>query len=144
MAHTPTPHALRAHTLHILAQTPDGPEPIGSAAIRLVLTAPGQNADPGAWAITHPLGSIAGGTYTEVVFVDGTAGNRDTLVDGSFVDPEREALRDEIVRQVAVEVYGPGRWAFHYRPERVPDAVLVYGSLLRERVEVSAVEVWEQ
>jgi hypothetical protein len=134
---TPTPRppgGLRDHTLPILGSTPDGPEPIGDCAIRLVL--PLRNVDDpipvdlNAWAITHPLGSVAGGTYTEVAFVDTSA------------DQQPEHILDAIVRQLAGEVYGPGRWAFHYRPDQVPDAVLRHGLILRERVEVSAVEVW--
>jgi hypothetical protein len=135
---TPTPTKLRPITLY-LRNTAD--EATGSCEIRLVLTAPGQATDPGASVITHALGSPAGGTHTEVVFVDGTAGSRDLTGDGSFDDPEREELRGTIVRQVANLMY-PGTWAFEYRPERVPDAVLRYGSALRERVEVSTVEVW--
>jgi hypothetical protein len=81
-------------------------------------------------AITHPLGMPAGGTHTEVAFVDDT----------STELPER--LVDDLVRQIGNRMY-PGSWAFHYRPNRVPDAVLQYGSLLRERIEVSAVEVWD-
>jgi hypothetical protein len=144
MTRTPTPTApsCRCITEHLIGDTADGRDAIGTFSLRLVLTTPGQTTDPGAWAITHPLGSVAGGTHTEVVFVDGTLGRRDTLGDGSFVDPERDRLADEVVRQIASIVYGPGRWAFHYRPERVADAVLRHGSSLRERVEVSSVEVW--
>jgi hypothetical protein len=127
---TPTPTAPHPITEYLLGRTPDGPEPIGSFAIRLVLTSPDAGADPAAWAITHPLGSPANSTYTEVVFVDEAGAEL----------PER--LADDLVRQVAATVYGPGRWAFHYRPEEVPRAVLAHGTLLRERVEVSAVEVW--
>lgn len=139
MTATPTPPAptLRPITLTLL----DGDEPIGSAELRLVLTRPGEATDPGAWAITHQLGSIAGGTHTEVAFVDGTLGARDLAGDGSWRDPERERRADDLVRHVANAVY-PGAWAFHYRPEQVPDAVLRHGSLLRERIEVSNVEVW--
>jgi hypothetical protein len=54
--------------------------------------------------------------------------------------PER--LVDDLVRQIANRMY-PSVWAFHYRPERVPDSVLRHGSQLRERVEVSEVEVWQ-
>jgi hypothetical protein len=134
---SPTPTALRAVTLHL--SNPAG-EVIGEFAARLVPN-PGQTTDPGAFAITHGLGSLAGGTHTEVVFVDGTLGRRDLDGDGSFRDPERDALAEEVVRTVAVDLYAR-RWAFTYRPEQVADSVLRYGSLLRERVEVSAVEVW--
>lgn len=129
---TPTPTAPRAITEHLLGHTPDGPEPIGTMTLRLVLTAPGQNTDPGAWVITHPLGNLAGGTHTEVVFVDDTTADLPTRI------------VDELVRQVAGIVYGPGRWAFHYLPEVVPDRVLRHGSLLRERIEVSTVELWDE
>jgi hypothetical protein len=140
---TPTPTApggLRPHTLHLLRDTPAGPEPIGTAAIRLVLPlrrvdAPNEAVDANAWAITHPLGGIAGGTYTEVAFVDETP-------DAPL--PVAEHVLDSIVRQLAVEVYGPGRWAFHYRPDQVPASVLAHGILLRERVEVSEVELWDE
>jgi hypothetical protein len=134
----PTPTALRAVTLHL---SNAAGEVIGEFAARLV---PGNRTESlmyGTWAITHALGSLAGGTHTEVAFVDGTCGTRDLDGDGSFRDPERERLADEVVRTVANTLY-PGGWAFHYRPERVADAVLRYGSLLRERVEVSSVEVW--
>jgi hypothetical protein len=124
---TPMPTGLRPVTVHL---TGSADEPIGTCAIRLVLTAPGQATDEGAWAITHPLGMPAGGTHTEVAFVDDT----------STELPER--LVDDLVRQIGNRMY-PGSWAFHYRPNRVPDAVLQYGSLLRERIEVSAVEVWD-
>jgi hypothetical protein len=132
---TPTPTGLRPVTLHL---TDHAGEVIGSAAIRLVLDhAPVY----GTWAITHALGSVAGGTYTVVSFVDGSCGTRDLDGDGSFRDPERERLADEVVRQVANLVY-PGGWAFHYRPERVEDAVTRHRLAVRERIEVSEVEVW--
>jgi hypothetical protein len=145
---TPTrPGGLREHTLPILRHTPDGPEPIGECAIRLVLplrTVDGpQPVDLNAWTITHPLGSVAGGTHTEVAFVDYPHGLLVEDEDGAPYDEQRqEALADSIVRQVAGDVYGPGRWAFHYRPGQYVDAVLAYGSHLRERVEVSSIEVW--
>jgi hypothetical protein len=134
----PTPTALRAITLHL---TNASGEVIGEFAARLVPGNRTQSFTYGTHAITHALGSIAGGTHTEVSFVDGTCGTRDLDGDGSFRDPEREALAEEVVRTVANALY-PGGWAFQYRPERVADAVLRYGSQLRERVEVSAVEVW--
>lgn len=149
---TPTaPGGLRPHTLHLLAHTPTGPEPIGSCAIRLVLPLrrvenPNEGVDLNAWTITHPLGSVAGGTHTEVAFVDYPHGG--LLVEdaeGAPYDEQRqEAIADSIVRQVAVEVYGPGRWAFHYRPGQYADSVLAHGSILRERVEVSEVELWTE
>lgn len=135
---TPTPTALRPVTIYLRNSAGD---PIGEFAARLI---PGNRTESymyGTWAITHALGSIAGGTHTEVSFVDGTCGTRDLDGDGSFRDPEREQLADEVVRTVANALY-PGGWAFHYRPQRVADAVLRYGSQLRERVEVSAVEVY--
>ncbi len=109
-------------------------EVIGGCAMRLVL--PLRNVDHPdpvdltAWAITHQLGSVAGGTHTEVAFVDDTATGL----------PERRL--DDLVRQVATAVYG-NRWAFHYRPEQVADSVLRHGSRLRERIEVTGIEVWE-
>jgi hypothetical protein len=109
-------------------------EPIGSCAAHLVLTCPGQATDPAAWAITHALGSPAGGTHTEVVFVD------DTLV-AAVTSRGLDRLADDLVRQVADALYGR-TWAFHYRPDRVEDSVLRYGSLLRERVEITDIEVW--
>lgn len=129
----PTPTALgglRPVTLHITdyRQRDTEAEVIGSCAVRLVLTAPGQDTDPEAWAITHTLGSPAGGTHTEVAF------------DASAAElPER--VVDDLVRQVGNLLYARS-WAFHYRPDQVPDSVLRHGSLLRERVETSAVEVW--
>lgn len=83
----------------------------------------------GCWAVTHQLGTPAGGTHTEVTFVDDTAAEL----------PERRV--DDLVRQVIDAVYGR-RWAFHYRPDEVADRVLRHGSRLRERIEVSGVEVW--
>jgi len=130
----PAPGGLRWHTLHVLRSTPTGPEPIGSCAIRLVLPSRSVDSpepvDLNAWTITHPLGTVAGGTHSEVAFVDDT-----------FAEQPEHVL-DDLVRQVAVEVYGPGRWAFHYRPGQYADAVLAYGSILRERVEVSSIEVY--
>jgi hypothetical protein len=122
--------ALRAHTEHLLGHFPDGPEPIGTMTLRLVLVDPDSTTDSGAWVITHPLGNLAGATHTEVALVDASAAGLP------------EPAVDDLVRQVAGIAYGPGRWAFHYRPELVPDRVLRHGSLLRERIEVSAVEVW--
>lgn len=127
----PTPTAPHPVTQH-LRNASD--EVIGEFAARLVL--PLRNldddapADLGAWAITHALGGLANGTYTAVAFVDGTTADL----------PERAV--DDLVRQVASTLYGPGRWAFHYRPEQVAEHVLAYGTRLRERVEVSAVQVW--
>jgi hypothetical protein len=95
----------------------------------------------GTWAITHALGSVAGGTHTEVAFVDGTCGTRDLDGDGSFRDPEREALADAVVRTVANALY-PRRGRSTTAPSGSQDAVLRHGSILRERVEVTAVEVW--
>lgn len=118
--------ALRPITLHLRDRQQ---EVIGSAELRLALVEPEAATDPGAWAITHGFGNVAQGTHTEVVFTDATAAAL----------PEHVA--DSLVRAVAHEVY-PGGWAFHYRPDEVPAAVLGYGSRLRERVEVSAVEVW--
>lgn len=128
---TPTPAALRAVTLTLTG--PDG-EPIGECAVRLVLPLrridnPNEAVDLTAWAITHALGSPAGGTHTEVAFVDDTTADLPTRV------------VDEVVRQVANLMYARS-WAFHYLPERVADGVLAHGSILRERVEVSSVEVW--
>jgi hypothetical protein len=138
MTYTPTPTALRPVTLHL---RDSAGEVIGSFAARLI---PGNRTESlmsGTWAITHALGSPAGGTHTEVAFVDGTCGTRDLDGDGSFRDPERDAIAEQIVRAVANALYS-GTWAFTYRPEQVEDHVLRYGSILRERVEVTAVEVW--
>lgn len=136
MTRTPTPPALRAITLH-LRNSAD--EVIGEFAARLVPNPTGPTG--GSSVITHGLGTLAGNTHTEVSFVDGSAGARDLDGDGSFRDPEREALREEVVRAVAGDLYSR-RWAFTYRPEEVEESVLRYGSILRERVEVSAVEVY--
>lgn len=120
---TRTPHPI---TMHLRDEQTN--LVAGSCAVRLVLVDDRTASTPGAWAITHTLGSIANGTYTEVVFVDG--------------EPEPTRVADSIVRQVANAVY-PHAWAFHYLPERVADAVLAHGCALRERIEVSEVEVWE-
>jgi hypothetical protein len=138
MSHAPTPTALRAVTLY-LHNSAD--EVIGEFAARLVLGNRTESLMWGTWAITHALGSLAGGTHTEVAFADGSAGTRDLDGDGSFRDPEREALAEEVVRTVANALY-PRLWAFTYRPEQVENSVLRHGSLLRERVEVSAVQVY--
>jgi hypothetical protein len=122
----PTPGGLRPITVTLTGGPFD--EPIGSCAARLVLTAPGQATDPAAWAITHALGTPAGGTHTEVAFLGDTAEH-----------PAR--VLDEVVRQVGNALYAR-LWAFLYLPELVPDRVLRHGSILRERVEVTAVEVW--
>jgi hypothetical protein len=133
----PTPTALRAVTLHL--RDTSG-EVIGEFAAHLVPNPTGPMS--GTHAITHGLGSIAGGTHTEVAFVDGSCGNRDLTGDGSFRDPQREALRESIVRQVADDLYGAGHYAFTYQPAQVEESVLRYGYTVRERVEVSSVEVW--
>jgi hypothetical protein len=127
MSSTPTaPGGLRPVTVTLTGGPFD--EPIGSCAVRLVLTSPGQATDPAAWAITHALGTPAGGTHTEVVFVDGEPNLPTRITHG-------------IVALIATLLYGRA-WAFHYLPESVPDSVLRYGSLLRERVEVTDIEVW--
>lgn len=102
---------------------------IGEAAVALVIGLDPDQPAPGAWAITHQLGSPAGGTHTEVVLADDTATGL----------PEH--LADDLVRKIAGDLYGRA-WAFHYRPEQVPEQVLKYGSRVRERVEVTAVKVW--
>lgn len=115
-------------------------DPLGSFGARLVL--PLRNLDDGlascdlnAWTITHALGSPAGGTHSEVAFVDDSLAS--AVPTGEYV----EGIADAIVRAVADELYAR-RWAFHYRPEQYAESVLRYGSLLRERIEVSGVEVW--
>jgi hypothetical protein len=143
MTHPPTPTKPHAVTLHL--RDDQTGQVIGSCSIRLVLVDdhnPATDTFPGFWAITHTLGSVANGTYTEVAFVDGTLGRRDLDGDGSFRDPVRDEQADRLVRQIANTVY-PQAWAFHYRPERVADAVLAHRLRLRERIEVSEVEVWE-
>jgi hypothetical protein len=141
MSSTPTaPGGLRPVTLTIPGRRQDRhDDPLGSFGARLVLplrtvdspAAPDLNA----WTITHALGSPAGGTHTEVVFVDDSLAS--AVPTGEYV----EGIADAIVRAVADELYAR-RWAFHYRPEQYVESVLRHGSLLRERVEVSAVEVW--
>jgi hypothetical protein len=126
MTETPTPTALRPITVPL--RDPAG-EVIGEFAARLVLTAPGQSADPGAYAVTHGLGSFAGGSHTEVAFTDSSAGGLSV------------AVADEVVRAVANALYARS-WAFTYSPDQVPNSVLRYGSILRERVEVSDVQVY--
>jgi len=108
---------------------------IGTCAARLVLTPVEGVTDPRAWAITHALGSPAGGTHTEVVLVD------DSLARDEGGVTVNEHIADGIVRTIAGDLYGRA-WAFHYRPGQVPDAVLRHGSRLRERVEVTEVELW--
>ena len=119
---------------HLIGTVDGERAPVGTVRLRLVLPLRTvDHPDPvdlTAWAITHPLGNLAGGTHTEVALL----GNAADL-------PERAA--DDLVRQVAGIVYGPGRWAFHYRPDEVPGRVLRYGSRLRERVEVVEVELWQ-
>lgn len=137
----PTPTTRRTITLHLYRNNDTSFGLIGEFAATLV-----PNPDShmgGSYAITHALGSLAGGTHTEVAFVDGTCGRRDLDGDGSFRDPERDAIAEQIVRAVANALYA-GTWAFHYRPEQVEESVLRYGSVLRERVEVSAVELWDE
>lgn len=131
----PTPTAPHTITLH-LHNYED--EIVGEFAARLV---PNAEHDPGAYAITHGLGSLAGGTHTEVAFVDGSLGAVDLTGDGSFTDPERDRLADEVVRTVAAALYDR-RYAFTYRPDRVERSVLRHGSVLRERVEVSDVVIY--
>jgi hypothetical protein len=130
---SPTPTrtgGLRPVTLTLRGGRDNGP--VGECAVRLVLTSPDTDPTPGAWAITHTLGSPAGGTHTEVVFTD-------EAPDAPL--PVTERVLDDVVRQVADLLYARS-WAFHYRPDQVAGSVLRHGSILRERVEVSAVEVW--
>jgi hypothetical protein len=136
----PTPAKTRPVTLHLYRHGETSFEVIGEFAARLIPNPTGPML--GTHAITHGLGSIAGGTHTEVAFADGSCGNRDLTGDGSFRDPEREALRDDIVRAVADHLYGAGHYAFTYRPDRVADGVLRHGSVVREHVEVSDVVIY--
>jgi hypothetical protein len=86
---------------------------------------------PGSWFITFGLGKPAGSTYTEVVLAPEVraAGH-----------PER--VVDEAVRAVAAELYGTA-YAFTYRPEQYTDSIEKYGMKRRERVAITALEIWE-
>jgi hypothetical protein len=85
----------------------------------------------GSWFITHGFGKPAAGTYTEVAFLP------------EITETEPERVLDEVVRAVAVELYGTA-WAFHYRPDQYADAIGRFPEMRRrERVLVTAVEVWE-
>lgn len=83
----------------------------------------------GSWSITFGLGKSAQGTYTEVAFT------RD-------VDRHPERVLEEVVRRVAVDLYGTA-WAFTYRPEQYAEAIARWGLRRRERVLVTSIEVWE-
>lgn len=88
---------------------------------------------PGSWYITHGLGKPAENTYTEVAF------------EGTFVDEDGAALPehvlDEAVRAVAGQLYGTA-WAFHYRPDQAEESIHRYSLRRRERVLITALEVW--
>jgi hypothetical protein len=88
---------------------------------------------PGSWFITHGIGGPAAGTYTEVSFGD-----------NALIDPDGQPWPEEVlteaVREVAGLLYGTA-YAFTYRPGR--HTFLDNGARRRERVAITAVEVWE-
>jgi hypothetical protein len=94
---------------------------------------------PGSWFITHGLGEPAAGTYTEVAFAPGVL-ERVVLV-GEQAYAVGKRLLEEVVRQVAVALYGTA-WAFTYRPDQYEDAIARHGLRRRERVIVTSIEVW--
>lgn len=86
---------------------------------------------PGSWYITHGFGKPAAGTYTEVALAP------DVL---AAEHPERTL--EAAVRQIATELYGTA-WAFLYPPEEYADAITRWDLRRRERVIITALEVWE-
>lgn len=132
---TTAPHAGRPITVQIVDSLA---QPIGSAEARLVVRAgPTPRPGPLVWAITHGLGTVAGGTHTEVSIDPGAVDPLQTHLDRDRI----ARLLDDLVRSVAREAYGT-RWSFHYRPDEVDASVLAFGSKVRERIEVTAIELW--
>lgn len=106
-------------------------------AAKLVdLALPNAHVDPrpGSWFITHGLGKPAANTYTEVVLDP-------PLPEDADGAPIPHELIDEIVRQVAIALYGTA-WAFTYPPQQYADAIERHGMRLRERVLVDGIEVY--
>lgn len=91
----------------------------------------------GSWFISHGLGKPAQNTYTEVAFTDEALGE---LVHATPSEVER--VQEEVVRRVAVELYGTA-WAFTYRPDQYEDAIARHGLRRRERVIVTSIEVYQ-
>ncbi len=82
------------------------------------------------WTITFGFGKPAQGTYTTVGFAP------DVVAAG-----HPEQVLEEVVRQVAVALYGQA-WADKYRPEQYVEAVDRWGLRHREHVVVTAIRVW--
>ena len=88
----------------------------------------------GSWSITFGFGKPAERTYTEVAFT------RDARFGAAF-DQLPERVLEEVVRRVAVDLYGTA-WAFTYRPDQYAEAIARWGLRRRERVVVTSIEVW--
>lgn len=86
---------------------------------------------PTSWFITHTLGGLAKGMYTEVRF--------ECSVDGHSYE-----FLGRVVRKVAEDLYGRG-WAFHYPPDQYESAIQNerWSLTCREIVVVTDIEVWE-
>lgn len=82
----------------------------------------------GSWFVTFGSGKPAQGTYTEVAFV-------------GFDRAQTERVLEEVVRRAALDLYGTA-WAFTYRPDQYEHAIAKYGLRRRERVIVTAIDVW--
>ena len=91
--------------------------------------------EPGSWFITHPLGQPAGGTYTEVRLPD------EVLTALVHATPLRvDTVLERAVHEVAGQLYGTA-YAFTYRPDQYAEAIERFGLRLRERVEITTLEV---
>jgi hypothetical protein len=94
--------------------------------------------DPSSWFITHPLGTPAAGTFTEVALADDV---RAELVELHAGRPEVvEMIVDEAVRHLAGQLYSD-RWAQVYRPSQYADAIARHGMRRREWAVIAALEV---
>lgn len=84
----------------------------------------------GSWYITHGLGRPAAGTYTEIAFVTDVQ-----------VTDHPDPVLEEVVRRVAVDLYETA-WAYVYSPDQYEDAIARWALRRRERVIVTAIDVW--
>lgn len=111
--------------------------PVINWTARLAVTVPTVDVDEAQlWYVTHGLGSIAAGTYTEVAFATAVPRADQTPPAG-----QPPALHREVVRRVARELYGE-RWSNLYPPEEYVDAVARWDMRLRERIVVTDLEAW--
>lgn len=106
---------------------------------RLAVTVPEVEVDEGQlWYVTHGLGSVAAGTYSEVAFA--------TAVPRAGQTPPAEhppTVQRDVVHRVARELYGE-RWSNLYPPDEYDAAVARWDMQLRERIVVTDLEAWDE